>query len=397
MISVDNLSSLIQEKVLELHEEPEFQWNETRTTYRTDSDGKPQIKVAIGNVPLDYDLWEGLRNPATVGLHPIGLEEAWGYYANKRKDRVDESGRQTIFQIPKSYDYAKKKYRRAVIISVMLPFAQELVDQYIKAVKENPHTSSHKFARMYNNVNLMINKAIVRTSISLVDGENAVIAMNDKTVDAISNNAIPQTKQGVSHGPSKGGNYPQKSVAALMGLGQFGVSRILFRDEIEKGTVNRYVGPIRSIIVFDENEPTTDGADGIVYPTEEWRSYLFNLFDFTETESKVNSKRFCSFIPMDDGGCGKCIEGCPSGAQYNSTPSPEGIYNEDVKEQSHRFYDEEIQFDYASCCDDRGQLATLYPEWSCARCVTICATEGIRRPDSVKNHYEKMGKLTKKQ
>ena len=393
-ISVDNLSNIIQKKILELHEEPEFQWDPNRTTYNTDNDGNPQIKIAVGNFSLDYDLWKGLRNPAVIGLHPVGLEQIWAYYANIRKDRVDESGRQTIFQIPQSFEQAKKNYKRATIVSVMLPFSEKLVQQYIQTIKDNPKTSSHKFARMYNDVNLMINKAIVRTAIELVNGENAVIAMDDKTVQAISKETIPMVQQGVSHGPSKDGNYPQKSLAALLGLGQFGVSRIIFRDEVENGTVTRYTGPIRSIVIFDKTEPKKNGEDGVIYPSEEWRQFLFKLYDYTDPDPENNSYRFCSYIPLNDAGCGKCIKICPSGAQYNSTPTPNCDYSNEVKQQTHRFYDEKIQFDYASCCDDRGQLANLYPEWSCARCVTICASEGIRRPTSINNYYKKKEELT---
>jgi hypothetical protein len=393
-ISVDNLSNIIQKKILELHEEPEFQWDSARTTYRTDDEGKPQIKLAVGNVSLDYDLWKGLRNPAVIGLHPIGLEQIWAYYANKRKDRVDESGRQTIFQIPHSYEFAKKQYKRAVIVSAMLPFSEKLVQQYIQTIKNNPKTSSHRFARMYNDINLMINKAIVRTSIELVDGENAVVAMDDNTVGAISRETVPQVQQGVSHGPSKGGNYPQKSIAALLGLGQFGVSRIVFRDEIENNRITRYTGPIRSIVIFDKTEPNKKGEGEVIYPTEDWRAFLFKLYDFTNPNPEINQYRFCSFVPLNDNGCGKCLKYCPSGAQQNSTPTPNGDYNQEVKQQIHRFYRDKIQFDYASCCDDRGQLAALYPEWSCARCVTICASEGIRRPSSISNYYDKKEELT---
>jgi ferredoxin len=390
-ISVDNLSDVIQKKILELHEEPEFQWDPTRTTYNTDDQGNPGIKIAVGNVPLDYDLWKGLRNPAVIGLHPIGLKQIWAYYANIRKERVDESGRQTVFQIPRSFEFAKEKYKRATIVSVMLPFSEKLVQQYIQAIKENPKTSSHRFARMYNDVNMMINKAIVRTAIELVDGDNAVVAMDDNTVEAISKNAVPLTQQGDSHGPEKGGNYPQKSIAALLGLGQFGVSRIVFRDEVEEGSITRYMGPIRSIVIFDKAEPKMNGEDGVIYPSEEWRQFLFELYDFTDPV--LNEYRFCGYSPLSDKGCGKCIEICPSGAQANSTPLPTGGYSPEVKEQTHRFYEDKIQFDYGSCCEDRGQLANLYPEWSCARCVTICGSEGLRRPASISNYNEKKKKL----
>jgi len=72
---------------------------------------------------------------------------------------------------------------------------------------------------------------------------------------------------------------------------------------------------------------------------------------------------------------------------------PSGDYSPEVKEQEHRFYEDKIQFDYGSCCDDREQLANLYPEWSCARCVTICGSEGLRRPASIINYYEKKEEL----
>ncbi|MBT5642803.1 hypothetical protein HOJ44_06765, partial [Candidatus Bathyarchaeota archaeon] len=299
-LSVNHLSDIIQKKILELHEEPEFQWDATRTTYSTDDQGKPRIKIAVGNVPLDYDLWKSLRNPAVIGLHPVGLEQIWAYYANIRKERVDESGRQTVFQIPRSFEFAKENYKRATIVSVMLPFSEKLVQQYIQAIKENPKTSSHRFARMYNDVNMMINKAIVRTAIELVDGDNAVVAMDDKTVEAISKKAVPLTQQGVSHGPSKGGNYPQKSLAALLGLGQFGVSRIVFRDEVEDGAISRYMGPIRSIVIFDKTELKMNGEDGVIYPSEEWRQFLFKLYDFTDPG--LNEYRFCSYVPLSDSG-----------------------------------------------------------------------------------------------
>jgi len=340
---------------------------------------------------LDYDLWKGLRNPAVIGLHPVGLEQIWAYYANIRKERVDESGRQTVFQIPRSFEFAKENYKRAVIVSVMLPFSEKLVQQYISAIKDNPKTSSHRFARMYNDVNMMINKAIVRTAIELVDGDNAVVVMDDKTVEAIPKKSVPLVHQGVSHGPSKGGNYPQKSMAVLLGLGQFGVSRIVFRDEVEDGAITRYMGPIRSIIIFDKAEPKINGEDGVIYPTEEWRRFLFKLYDFTDPV--LNKYRFCGYVPLSDKGCGKCIQICPSGAQANSTPMPSDDYSQEVKEQEHRFYKDKIQFDYGSCCDDRGQLANLYPEWSCARCVTICGSEGLRRPASISNYYEKKEEL----
>jgi ferredoxin len=196
----------------------------------------------------------------------------------------------------------------------------------------------------------------VEIDLASVDG--VVLAMNDDNVTKVSKQAVPLTHQGDSHGPSKGGNYPQKSLAVLMGLGQFGVSRIVFRDELVDGVVKRFVGPLRSIIVFDEEEPVRDGGGGVMYPTEEWRRFLFRLYDFTDVDPALNKHRSCSYIPLDDEGCGKCVDACPSGAQESSVSMPDGGYSESVSKQVHRFYDGKLQFDNAKCCETRGRWRT---------------------------------------
>ena len=395
--SVNGMTKIFKEKILELQDEPEFQRSIEKTKFATDKNSDPAVKLAVGNVPLDYDLWEGLRNPALIGIYPAGLREIWEFYANRRKGKVDETGRQTIFQIPRSFGFAIDNYRRAVIVSVMLPFSKNIVHDYVDLVIEKGKSSSHKFTSMYEDINRMLDKVVSRVAIDLVtdDSERVVVAMNNDTVKAISTEAIPQTKQGSSHGPSKGGNYPQKSVAALLGLGQFGVSRIIFRDEINNGKVERFAGPIRSIIFFDKEPVITDGHGGMVYPTKAWRQLLFQLFDFTNTHGDINQYRFCTHIPLNDKGCTKCTDYCPSGAQISSAPQPDGLYSEQVSRQAHRFWESNLQFDYGKCCDDRGQMAGLFPEWSCARCLTVCEDQGIRRKRAVQSFYQKMSELTK--
>jgi hypothetical protein len=393
-LTVERISNLFKDRVAELQDEPDFQWKRESIKYATDDNGDPSVKVAMGNVPLDYDLWEGLRNPAVTGIYPAGLKELWEYHAHRRRARVDEHGRQSIFQIPRSYEYAKAKFKRAVIISVMLPFSHEVIKNYNQAVIDERDRSSHIFRRMYEDINLMANKATGRVGIDLATVDGAVLAMNDDNVTKVSKQAIPITHQGASHGPSKMGNYPQKSLAVLMGLGQFGVSRIVFRDEVVDGVVQRFVGPMRSIIVFDEQESVRDGSEGVIYPTEEWRKFLFRLYDFTDSDPDINKYRFCSYVPLNDGGCGKCIDSCPSGAQENSVPMPEGGYSEAVSRQAHRFYDGKLQFDHGKCCETRGQMANLFPEWSCARCVSICAAEGNRRKTAAGNFEAKRRQLT---
>ena len=394
--TINGLTQIFKEKIIEVQEEPEFQRSTEKIEYATNKKREPLVKLAVGNVPIDYDLWEGLRNPAVVGLHPAGLTEIWEFYADRRKQKVDEVGRQTIFQVPRSFDFALTNYRRAVITSVMLPFSPQIIEDYVNQVIEKRKGSSYLFARMYEDINSMLDKTITRVAIDLVtdDSDSVVVVMNNDTVKAISTEAIPQTRQGVSHGPCKGGNYPQKSVAVLMGLGQFGISRIVFRDELTNGKVQRFAGPIRSIIIFDKQELVTDGSDGIVYPSQTWRQFLSRLFDFTNTAPDINQYRFCSYIPLDDKGCNKCTGCCPSGAQPGSVPKPDGQYSEQVSRQGHRFWEGKLQFDYGKCCDDRGQMAGLFPEWSCARCLTVCVDQGIRRRHAAQNFYPKMSELT---
>ena len=395
-ITVNGLTQIFKEKIIEVQEEPEFQRSTKTIKHAIDKNGEPLVKLAVGNVPVDYDLWEGLRNPAVVGLHPAGLPEIWEFYANSRKQKVDEVGRQSIFQVPRSFDFALMNYRRAVITSVMLPFSPQIIHDYVNQVIEKRKGSSYLFASMYEDMNSILDKTITRAAIDLVtdDFDRVVVAVNNDTVKAISTEAIPQTRQGVAHGPSKGGNYPQKSVAALMGLGQFGVSRIIFRDELTNGNIQRFAGPIRSIIIFDKQNLVTDGSDGIVYPSQAWRQFLSRLFDFTNTAPDINQYRFCSYIPLDDKGCNKCTGCCPSGAQPGSVPKPDGQYSEQVSRQGHRFWEGKLQFDYGKCCDDRGQMAKLFPEWSCARCVAVCLDQGIKGKHAAQDFYLKMTELT---
>ncbi len=395
-LSIRELNQSFQEKLIEVRDEPEFSRSFDKLKFAVDNDGLPIVKLAAGNVPLDYDLWEGLRNPATVGLHPAGIPEIWEFYANRRKRKVDDAGRPTIFQVPLSFDYAMDNYSRAVIISVMLPFSEQLIDGYVSEVINKKKGSSHTYARMYEDINKILDKTINRVSIDMVidDKEAMVLPMTGDNVDALSTEALPQTRQGVSHGPNKGGNYPQKSIAVLFGLGQFGISRIIFRDEIIDGKVRRFTGPIRSIVIFDRKEVVTGGTDGIIFPAPAWRGFLTRLFDFTDTDPEINKFRFCSFQPLNDKGCNKCVEYCPSGAQPSSTPLPSGEYSEQVSRQQHRFWEGKLQFDFGKCCDERGQMLGLLPEWSCARCVTVCADQGIRRKLAAQSYYQKMKELT---
>ena len=181
-IAVKKLADLFKEKIIKLQDEPEFQWKREGIKYAADEKGEPSLKLTIGNVPLDYDLWEGLRNPDVVGLHPVGLREIWEFFASRRKIGVDESGRQTIFQTPRSYDFARKNCRRAPIISAMLPFCHETIESYVQLLLKEKEGYSYVLARMYEDVNLIINKATMRVAINLVTNNRVVVGMDDATV-----------------------------------------------------------------------------------------------------------------------------------------------------------------------------------------------------------------------
>jgi len=342
---------------------------------------------------MEYDLWEGLRNPAGVGLHPAGIREIWEFYAWRTASiRRDESGRETMFTVPLSYEEAALRFRRVLIVSVMLPFAEELLQEHNRFIREHARGASWQFSHLYEEVNDTLDRAILRTGMDLSSEQTVVVAMDRRAMDDISTQAIPLTRQGAVHGPEKEVQYPQKSVAVLTGLGQFGVSRFVFRDEMEGSGVRRLLGPIRSLVIFDETPLVEDGDGGILYPHRRWRKFLFSLADFTKTAEEINRCRFCSYIPLLDKGCGMCISACPPGALIRSTPCPKGEYREDLHEPK-RFWRGQLQFDYELCRGDRKRMATLFPEWRCGRCITRCASGGRRRRRAVEEYEKQKKKL----
>ena len=97
---------LLKEKILQLSSQPEFQWKEDYSTFEQDPDGSPAVRVAVASCPVDFDLWAGLRNPAKVGIYPVGTQEIWEYYAGNREKRTDAAGRATIFQLAEPFEEA---------------------------------------------------------------------------------------------------------------------------------------------------------------------------------------------------------------------------------------------------------------------------------------------------
>jgi hypothetical protein len=374
------LESLLKEKISELVAQPEFQWRDDRANYALDADGTPAARVALANCELSYDIWKNLRNPAKVGLYPVGFPEIWDFYANNRKRKTDESGRATIFQVAETYEKAKERFGRAVIISAMLPAHPDVFASYNRYITQGSFAPWEGYCKAWDDLNRLIDKGITRLAFDVVGPERVVVVMNSDNVARISKEAVPVFRQGASHGVCKGGNYPQKSIAVMTGLAQFGVSRGVFRDEIEDGEVRRLAGPVLSMIVFDSDEPYSSPGDEVLLLTEEWRRRVAEITDFTSDTSELNAYRFCTFIAEPgESGCSQCVSSCPSGAMLKSTPTADGGYPDTVAKQQHRFWQGALQFDNGSCLDYRQQMAGLYGEWMCGRCFSICGGNGQTR------------------
>lgn len=395
--TVQGLNRLLGEKVLETQQEPDFQ-KSGEIRFAIAENGEPQVKVAVGNIPIDYDLWEGLRSPAVVGMFPAGLAEIWEYQAKKKQKEDEAAGRTVASPIPASFDYALANFRRGVIVSVMLPFSPQIVHEYVRDVIKDSDNVSTRFASMYAELGRLLDKAIVKAAADLAasNPDAVVVAMNGESIRTISTEIIPQTHQGLSHGPSKGGNYAQKSVAALMGLGQFGVSRLVIRDEANNGRVQRFAGPVRSIVIFDKNDVVTDGRDGVIYPSAAWRQFLMRLFDFTDSDPEINQYRFCSHINPQDRSCTQCIDICSTTAQLTSTPAYDGQYSEDVLQQAGRFWQGKLQFNFEKCRDQQVTVRKTTPDWFCGKCITVCMDRGIRRKSAAQSFYSRMQELAVK-
>ncbi len=387
------LQRALKEKVEELRKQPEFQWEDGRTNFALDADGSAAVRVSVANCPLDFDLWSGLRNPAMVGLYPAGFQEIWEFYANNRKRKTDETGRNMIFQVARPFEWALENYNRAVVVSFLLPLHPEVFSVYNSMIEEKSFSPWDGYCKAWSEHCTLLNQAVTRLSFDLTGADRVVVVMNDDTINRVSTETMPETRQGDSHGVCKMCNYSQRSVSVLTGLTQFGVSRNVFRDEMENGSVRRLMGTVGSLVIFDKEEVISDPKGEIFELNNQWRSQIRDLSDFTVTDPAVNRYRFCTYIPEDgEPGCGKCIRYCPSEALAFSSPSAEGKYSKTVEAQQHRFWENALQFDNGRCCDERGQLANLYNGWMCGRCVSVCEGEGEVRPFAAEQYRDFIAK-----
>jgi ferredoxin len=377
-----NVEAALRGKIEEIRRKPEYLWADGWRNHWVDDEGEAVVKAGVANCTLDFDLWKGLRNPALIGRHPVGLQEIWEFYATKDIKKTRPDGTPNYLSMPTPFEEAAQRFGRAVIISAMLPLSEEIFERYAE-VTVNRHLAPYDaYCKAWAETNQLLDEAVGKVAMELYGPERAVVPMTGDMVGTISEQTVPATRRGNYHGPCKGGNFPQKSVGVLTGLAQFGVSRITFRDEAHNGQVERFIGPIRSIVLFDAQELITDGSDGIVHLDEARREQVMALADFTDTRPEVNRQRYCAYIPdqaWGEGGCGLCVQFCPSGAVGNSAPQPDGTYAPAIKQQASRFSDGRLQFDFAKCLEERTQKAQLYPDYMCGRCVAICASQGKRR------------------
>ena len=205
----------VKSKVTELSSQPEFQWADGWTTYATDDDGSPAVRVAVANCGLDFDPWAHLRNPAIVGLHPVDTEQLWDFYGANRRKGVDESGRGTIFKVATPFCVARERFGRVVFISVLLPANPEVFTTYNEHVKSRSMAPWDRYGKTWNELEQLLDRATTRAAYGMMTEDRAVLVLNGRTIERISSEAVPMTHQGDAHGPCKGGNYSQKSMAVL--------------------------------------------------------------------------------------------------------------------------------------------------------------------------------------
>ncbi len=378
----ETLESALAQKVAEVRAEPEYSWGNGDFTHMTEADGQAVVRVAIANCSLETDVWAGLRSPAIVGRHPIGLPDIWAHFAANNIRSTRRDGSPNPLAMPETYDDARESFGRAVIISGMLPIDPRIFEAYAERILAGDRAPLDSYIKARGETGKIITRALNKLALALISEDRAVVPMTGDRANIVADRTRAEYQRGKYHGPANN-LFPQNSVAVLTGLLQFGVSRIPFRDEAgDDGRVRRLMGQYGAIVVFDEQTPMHDPESGIVEITPEWQQHAGALADYTNVSEEIVRQRYCTYNVLDGEGnsvCVKCIEYCGSGALGNSVPSPRGEYGERVLRQKHRFFEGWLKFDFGNCCRDRGQKAQLYSDYVCARCVAICAAEGVRK------------------
>jgi hypothetical protein len=380
-LTLDTVQFLFGNKIREIVNEPDFTWKGSFRSFMTDGDGNPVVRVKMANCHLDTDIWEGLRSPASVGMYPLTFQDIWTHWAAMDLKSTRPDGSCDPLRVPETFEAARKKYHRVVIICGMLAMNPDVYKIYSKKIKAGDEDPFDYYGRATSDSLKIIDKAVAKTALALMKPGRVVVPMTNQNVERIISRTRCDYHTGQYHGPCND-HWSQMSIAVVTGLLKFGVSRLPFRDEIgEDGKVRRLFGRYRSIVVFDDASPV-EQENGTKFLDGACLKKLIAENDYRDTRSEVVKNRYCTYnVQRADGRsvCAKCIEVCPSGAQANSAPDPKGIFPERLKNQIHRFKDGFLDFDDNSCYTERSRKAQIYDDYVCARCESICATHGIRK------------------
>jgi len=381
-IDSSQIRSLLENKIDEIADEPEYTWNRDFRSFMTDRNGRPVVRVGMANCDLDTDIWDGLRSPANVGMYPLTPEDIWKHHAAASIETTRFDGSPNPLAMPESFEEAKEHLKRVVIISVMLAVNPEMYEIYAQKIERGEEGPFDYYKRATNEVGEIVNKAVAKSSLALMAPGRAVVPMTNRNAATIIDRTRSEYTTNRYHGPCNN-HWPQNSISVLTGVMQFGISRIPFRDEVdEEGRRTRLFGRYQSIVLFDEEDAVTDDSMGIRLICPESISMLKKVNDYANTDDEIVSKRYCTYnMTKKDGSsvCGKCLAICPSNALPNSSPSPQGIFSGKLMDQTHRFSGKSLDFDFGNCLRYRGQKTEVFEEFVCAKCEAICAARGVRK------------------
>jgi len=373
---------LLQTKVMEVINEPEYNWNNNFRPYMSDDQGKPVVRVAVTNCTMDMDIWEDLCSPAQVGMHPLTPKDIWMHYACMNVKTTRSDGSPNPLAMPDSYNDACQRFGRMVILSGMLAINTKTYQTYTEKIEKGDEDPFDYYSRANADVNKIIDRAMGKAALAIMGPNRAVIPMTDRVTEIIVDRTRSEYLTKSYHGPCNN-HWPNNSIAVMTGLLRFGVNRLPFRDEVTMdGMSHRLFGRYRSIVVFDKEEVVDDNSGGVSFLDSARLSRLRLINDYSKVTEGIVKQRYCTYNSIktaEQSICAKCLAACPSGALLNSTPAPDGICNTQLSSQTHRFCNGYLDFDHANCSRERGQKAQLYDDYVCARCETICAVNGIRK------------------